>query len=505
MHAENAAGKGNNSDATRTVVIGPANKPENVNATVNGRTIVVTWTQGITPMTPTVERFIAGVPGVATCTSPEERTTCTIIGAPTNRVLDIRVAAVNDAGEQWSTSSSSVTLRTPGAPRDFVVTSERSSVRASWDAPAPDGAPDVTGYELRWSDGSIACTTGAFGNACDLPVTALRLGTAYTLTLRALNEIGDGIAATATFTYGSPAAPTGVRIQQRDDNSIRVNWNPALSPLATVSGYVVRTNDGKSCTTNASTFECVITGVVGPKSITVTVSATNTGSGAASIPFQVVAVPAAPTAIRTVGQDRKIVVTWEAAPVADGRPVEGFEVWSSSSFFLLNPEKVCDVKATASTCTVSNLENDVNYVFWVVAKNAAGSSDRSPLSARTSATNIPEVITGPADPVKASSIRVQQFADQLFIRWDPVTKTGGARLVQYAAMIVQTDPNLWILGGCRTYGTTCSVSLADIDKQLGQYWAARRDEVKFYISIVVSNGGKTTSEETKSGSFQLAK
>src|SRR5690606_5312240 len=79
--------------------------------------------------------------------------------------------------------------------------------------------------------------------------------------------------------------------------------------------------------------------------------------------------PGKPTV--TSVEDRTVVLSW-TPPDANGAEITGYTVTSTTG----NYTKEC----VATTCTLNNLTNNVEYNFTVTATNRVGTSDPSPIS-----------------------------------------------------------------------------------------------------------------------------
>ena len=101
--------------------------------------------------------------------------------------------------------------------------------------------------------------------------------------------------------------------------------------------------------------------------------------------------PGAPTGVQaSSGRNQSSVVSW-TVPVSDGGdPITSYRVTASQG------GGTCTVNgATASACTMSNLQNGTNYTFTVQARNQVGFSDAS--SASNSVTPVgPPTFTAPS-------------------------------------------------------------------------------------------------------------
>ncbi|MCL3863203.1 fibronectin type III domain-containing protein [Actinotalea sp. K2] len=98
--------------------------------------------------------------------------------------------------------------------------------------------------------------------------------------------------------------------------------------------------------------------------------------------------PATPVAPRTVEvRDRTVVLAWDA-PVNNGEPITGYRVTAQPGGVLH--------ECASTTCTIENLTNDVEHRFTVMARNAVGWSDPSPLSAPARPDAVPGTPSAPS-------------------------------------------------------------------------------------------------------------
>jgi Fibronectin type III domain len=140
-------------------------------------------------------------------------TSFTVTGLTNGTTYYFTVDAVNGA-ELHSTPSapaSATPVTAPGAPRSLTVTAGDAQVSLSWQAPASDGGTAITGYHAYQGTTRklVASATGTSAT-----VKNLTNGTAYSFTVTAVNQAGEGPAsgsasATPTAAAGTPGSPNG--------------------------------------------------------------------------------------------------------------------------------------------------------------------------------------------------------------------------------------------------------------------------------------------------------
>jgi hypothetical protein len=95
----------------------------------------------------------------------------------------------------------------PGAPTNVSATAGDKSASVSFSAPADNGGAPITTYTALSSPGAVSGSCAA--SPCS--VTGLTNGTAYTFTVSATNEAGEGPASASSNTV-TPVAPSVFRI-----------------------------------------------------------------------------------------------------------------------------------------------------------------------------------------------------------------------------------------------------------------------------------------------------
>ncbi|MHA7246622.1 Ig-like domain-containing protein [Arthrobacter tecti] len=130
-------------------------------------------------------------------------------------------------------------------------------------------------------------------------------------------------------------------------------------------------------------------------------------------------VPSTPVVEST--RNKSVVLSWDP-PADNGSPITGYTVRSNNGF---------SQECQATTCTLTGLTNNVEYVFTVTATNAIGTSDPSPESA------VARPDTQPAQPAPPTLI----FGDgALTVNWVPPANEGSP-IEGYDLQISPAPPN----------------------------------------------------------------
>jgi putative cell wall-binding protein len=229
-------------------------------------------------------------------------------------------------------------------------------------------------------------------------VTGLTNGTAYTFTVHATNDTGNGPESAPTnavtptaSTSTTPGAPTGVTASP-GDTTAAVAWSaPASNGGSAITSYVVTASPGGRTATSTGTT-ATVTGLSNGTAYTFTVKATNAnGTGPASSASAAITVgaPGAPTGVSATAGDRRATVSW-TAPASNGASISSYTVTSS-------PEgRTATVAGTVRSATVTGLTNGTAYTFTVKATNSRGTGPSSAASGaiRPAATDVVRRLAG---------------------------------------------------------------------------------------------------------------
>ena len=136
----------------------------------------------------------------------------------------------------------------PSEPTGLMLTAGDGSLSASWTAPEMDGGLELT-YKVMWrtigqDEATGFVESGISGTTFDIP--NLMNGTRYTVTVRAVNAIGesdssDGKSATPMAATMLPSIPMNLALENPTTTSVLARWNPPASDGgSSVTGYQVQ-------------------------------------------------------------------------------------------------------------------------------------------------------------------------------------------------------------------------------------------------------------------------
>ena len=303
--------------------------------------------------------------------------------------------------EQLQFSDGIVSMSVPAAPVIATATAGSGTATVTWTAPAPNGSPAITGYEVVVNVGGVPVRTitGVSPTATSLVVTGLTNGTTYTFQVRAVNVFGAGPlsapsnAVTPAATV--PSAPTGVAATA-GVGSATVSWTaPASDGGSPITASQIDVRTGTTVTTviftNPATSQ-VVTGLLPGTTYTFVVRAVNgVGPSANSVPSNAITtftVPGAPvigTATRgAAGGAITALANWTPPASTGGSPITGYVVTAlRMSSPLANATVLSSTASAVQPATARRLEMTLaagNYRFVVVAINAVGTGPQSAMS-----------------------------------------------------------------------------------------------------------------------------
>ena len=175
--------------------------------------------------------------GVDADSDPANETDLTVSGLANGTEHTFELRAVNVLGAGSGTSVRSTPAAVPGVPGSFGATRGDRQVTLGWSVPSQTGGTAITGYQYRasadgrrtwlpdWTDVPDGDDAGSDpANETGYTVGGLANGAEYTFELRAVNGVGEGLAARAGATPATvPGAPTGFGTKG-GSKSVELTW-----------------------------------------------------------------------------------------------------------------------------------------------------------------------------------------------------------------------------------------------------------------------------------------
>ena len=142
-------------------------------------------------------------------------------GLTASKTYAVRVRADNAShASDWVESEGTVAVAS--APQDFVVSAADGALSVSWSAPATNGGSAVAGYVLQWRAPGVTgedtySDTDRRAVITDLTdltysISSLTNGRSYMVRIYATTSLGNGAAAEAPATPGTPGTLSDVRV-----------------------------------------------------------------------------------------------------------------------------------------------------------------------------------------------------------------------------------------------------------------------------------------------------
>ncbi|MFM8530783.1 MAG: S8 family serine peptidase [Ilumatobacteraceae bacterium] len=228
----------------------------------------------------------------------------------------------------------------PCAPTNVTVTQATGQSTVSWDEVPSGNGSDITGYQVSTVPASAGCTTNASTFSCTL--TGLTDGTAYSVSVKAVNGIGPGTAATkalisgptgtltptttvvttttvaptTTTTVPEPVAPATADTSTSKATSITISW-PATAPVGEVTYVVTISGSGVTCTTTGTS--CTFAGVKTGTNYTFLISVRNASGAVSGSSLKVTAVAGFTHSVKSVKVNSRTLLTRIVKTVSKGK------------------------------------------------------------------------------------------------------------------------------------------------------------------------------------------
>ena len=377
--------------------------------------------------------------------------------------------AVNSVGPgAESAPSANVTPATePDAPTGLSATVDDQRVDLIWTAPLSNGGARILRYEYDLDNSGTWTSTG--GTATSTTVRNLTNGQSYTFRVRAVNRVGAGLesfseSATPTATLAAPDTPTGLSATPGNQR-VMLRWVQP-SGGATLTHYEYELDGSDTWTSTGSPAPSyTVMGLTNGQSYSFRVRAVNsagasTASGSQSA-TPTATEPDALQSLRFTPGDGQVTLRWSPPGNDGGDTITHYEYEVDGSGTWIN------TGSTATSHTVTGLNNGQTYIFRVRAVNAQGNGDPVTLEATPSRStggggggdddDAPRT-TAPGVP---TNLLLEVGDGQVTLTWDAPEDDGGSEITGYEYRI--NGRGRWISTG--STDTTHTITGLDNDTE----------------------------------------
>ena len=260
----------------------------------------------------------------------------------------------------------------PDAPTGLSATVSDQEVDLIWTAPASNGGATILRYEYEQDGSGTWTSTG--GTATSYTVTGLTNGQTYTFRVRAVNRVGAGLAtssrsATPTSTVVAPDTPSSFSATP-GNRQVMLSWVQPSGGAALTHYEYEQDGSGTWTSTGGKAPSHTVTGLTNGQSYTFRVRAVNSaGASAASgsrTATPTTTEPEAPESLSFTPGDQQVTLRWRAPTNDGGEPITHYEYEQDGSGTWIS------TGGTATSHTVTGLNNGQTYMFRVRAVNALG-------------------------------------------------------------------------------------------------------------------------------------
>ena len=407
----------------QTGALGAPDVPTSLSVTRGNQEVMLSWVQPSGGAEVTGYEYEQDVSGRWISTGSTDTTT-TVRNLTNGQSYTFRVRAVNSAGASAASAASPsvIPATVPGAPTSLGVTGGDQQVELSWTAAANDGGDTITGYEYEQSGSGTWISTG--GTDTTYTVFSLTNGQPYRFRVRALNNVGPGAASAASLNVTparAPDAPTNLSATV-SDQSVDLIWTaPTNDGGATILRYEYELDfSGAWTSTGGTATSTTVRNLTNGQSYDFRVRAVNSvGAGAESFsefatPMGTLVAPDTPFGLNATAGNQQVRLDWVqpsggAALTHYEYELDGSDTWTSTG-------------GTATSTTVTGLNNGQTYTFRVRAVNSAGASGASGSRSATPTTTAPDA---------PGSLSFTPGDGQVTLRWRAPGNDGGDQITHY--------------------------------------------------------------------------
>ena len=443
VRAANSAGQSAASTASASVT--PATvpgAPTGLSATVSDQRVDLIWTAPASNGGQSITDYEYEQGGSGTWISTGSTATSYTVRNLTNgQPYRFRVRAVNSVGAGAASAASPDVMPAtePDAPTGLSATVSDQEVDLIWTAPASNGGATILRYEYELDFSGTWTSTG--GTASSYTVTGLTNGQTYTLRVRAVNSVGAGLAtssrsATPTSTVVAPDTPSSLSATP-GNRQVMLSWVQP-SGGAALTHYEYEQDAWTSTGGKAPSY--TVTGLTNGQTYTFRVRAVNSAGASAASGSRpatpTTTEPEAPESLSFTPGDQQVTLRWRAPTNDGGEPITHYEYEQDGSGIWIS------TGGTATSHTVTGLNNGQTYMFRVRAVNALGNGAVVTLEATPSPSTGRGGGGGPRItwPGVPENLLAEGGDGQVKLTWEAPEDDGGSEITDYQYRINGRNP-----------------------------------------------------------------
>ncbi|WP_180357990.1 fibronectin type III domain-containing protein [Streptomyces sp. NP160] len=279
-----------------------------------------------------------------------------------------------------------VTQTAPSAPTSVVASRPGASTATlTWKAPASNGGSAITGYKVS-RNGVDASGKGAWSTTVSATTTSFTFSnlvatSGYTLSVRAINAIGTGTAASATVAAApsTPSTATSVTGSTATSTATLAWAAPVSDGGSEVTGYRVSRNGTSasgsgawSTTKSATTTSQTFTDLLQATTYNLSVAAVNAnGTGPTTTVTVTTKGTSVPQSVKATTSGTTATLTW-TPPATTASSVTGYSVGRNGYDSRGNGPWSTTKSSSSRSQTFTNLKPGSTYRLSVAAVTSAG-------------------------------------------------------------------------------------------------------------------------------------
>ncbi len=355
------------------------------------------------------------------------------------RTYRFKYSGVNSVGEGAASAEVSILAATvPGVPASLarVVNSSINAgdVVISWSSPTNTGGVAITGYRIYlqgviYADGiSPAITTAS--------ITQLTVGSSYTISVSAINAVGEGTTASITVVAaGVPSQLSAPSVTSSTTSSITLTWNPpSFNGGSPVTSYLIKRDDGPqtsyqtavSVATTSYTFSSLSSSTLYYRIVVTAVNAIGQGDYSVVATYLSAGAPSVPLTFVVSSQSvTEIDLSWAAPSSNGGCSVEGYVLYMESvdspGFSIIFDGRT-SAQITSYSVLRPTISSSKSYIFALQSKNCGYYSSNVTVTA--TAASVPSAPSGVAMTTAVSTTIAR-------VGWNVPSSDGGLSISGY--------------------------------------------------------------------------